>query len=71
MQGARVRALFVQVELRHGFLAHIALVRVPILGLLKQNHADETQRGRHVRENADNLRAAADLSVDALDLVRA
>jgi hypothetical protein len=29
------------VELRHGFLAHIALIRMPILSLLKQNHADE------------------------------
>ena len=67
--GSAGSALFVEVELRHGFLAHVTLIRMPILGLLKQNHGDETQRRRHVRENADNLRAGRqDLSVDALDL---
>lgn len=70
VSGFALGGSFVRVELLHGSLAHVALAGVPIIGLLKQDHADEAHCRCNTGKDSDNARAAAYLAVDTLDGIR-
>ena len=54
-----------------GFLGEVAAADEPLVVLLDQQHAGEADQRGVVGEDADDVGAAADLAVDALERVRA
>ena len=54
----------------HGLGLHVAMLKLPLVVEFEQHGIDEADDGLLIREDADDIGAALNLLVDALDRVR-
>ena len=54
----------------HGLELHVAVLQLPLVVLLEQHGADQTDDGRVVGKDADHIRPSLELFVQPFDQIR-